>query len=246
MAPQNHRHFAQTTGANRYVLHTSSLLPDQQAHFSKFLAVEQHMRQNPDADWVLFVDCDAFFTDLDTSIPDLLATYLPEEVAFQASGGRSKTSSQKKNLVNFLVAEDTGGINTGVFLLRNVEWSHHFLYAVTQSVFSTAWDQSMIFMTAVNATLFGATVDKKTGAAGNDLLEKDFELPKEVLFLHQSRLNAFVPPASTDWQAYEWREGDLVKHFAGCPWQEKPCLGMMEDTVRYVEEKWGKLKENTS
>ena len=35
----------------------------------------------------------------------------------------------------------------------------------------------------------------------------------------QAQFNAFVPPASVDWMAYEWRPGDFVRHFAGCPWQ---------------------------
>ncbi len=37
----------------------------------------------------------------------------------------------------------------------------------------------------------------------------------QVVFVHQAVMNAFVPPASRDWFAYEWREGDLIKHFAG-------------------------------
>ena len=42
----------------------------------------------------------------------------------------------------------------------------------------------------------------------------------------QAHLNAFVPPASNDWSAHEWRRGDFVRHFAGCPWQEpRPFVG---------------------
>lgn len=36
----------------------------------------------------------------------------------------------------------------------------------------------------------------------------------------KAQFNAFVPPASVDWMAYEWRPGDFIRHFAGCPWQE--------------------------
>ena len=48
-------------------------------------------------DWVFFIDCDAFFTDLQTSLTDILATY-----------GVSESDGP-----HFLVAEDPGGINTG-------------------------------------------------------------------------------------------------------------------------------------
>lgn len=59
------------------------------------------------------------------------------------------------------------------------------------------------------------------GALDIDLAnEGDFLYPKEVRLIHQAQLNAFVPPASVDWMAHEWRPGDFVRHFAGCPWQE--------------------------
>ena len=48
-------------------------------------------------DWVFFIDCDAFFTAMSTSLADILATY-----------GASETAGP-----HFLVAEDPGGINTG-------------------------------------------------------------------------------------------------------------------------------------
>jgi hypothetical protein len=54
--------------------------------------------------------------------------------------------------------------------------------------------------------------------------------------MHQRHLNAFVPPASKDWQAYEWQPGDFIRHFAGCPWQERVCLDMMHQTLIYAEE----------
>ena len=94
--------------------------------------------------------------------------------------------------------------------------------------FTTAWDQSMFFMEIVNATVF---VD----------LEKDFELPPEVVFLHQAHFNAFVPPASKDWQAYEWQPGDYIRHFAGCPWQEKPCLDKMYETADFAKQPFLKI-----
>ena len=58
-------------------------------------------------DWIFFIDCDAFFTDFDTSIVDLLATHM------------ASMTSQAPGDMHFLVAEDPGGINTGVFLIRH-------------------------------------------------------------------------------------------------------------------------------
>ena len=84
---------------------------------------------------------------------------------------------------------------------------------------------------------------------------EDFSYPPEVRLVHQAHsfglpkmivltfrglgiselcgdaqkahFNAFVPPASVDWMAHEWRPSNFVRHFAGCPWQEQPCLQMM-------------------
>lgn len=57
-------------------------------------------------DWIFFIDCDAFFTDFSHSIGDLLATHA------------GPMEQQPAGEAQFLVAEDPGGINTGVFLIR--------------------------------------------------------------------------------------------------------------------------------
>eukprot|EP00392_Amoebophrya_sp_AT5.2_P017430 g17785.t1 len=282
MSPKNHQQYVDFKQLNGYFLHTRLLTPpDVEAHYSKFLAVQQHFEKNPHTDWVFFIDCDAFFTDYDTSVYDLLETFgalrsagknsAPESPAQErqqqrevraemilSSGGEAEEEDAKTLLgeaagapssssitslkkeegarrdatiengagkVNFIVAEDTGGINTGVFAIRNSVWSMEYLERVTRSPFTTAWDQSMFFMEVVNMTLWDYT--------------DDFRLPPEVVFVHQRHLNAFVPPASKDWQAYEWQRGDFARHFAGCPWQEVPCLNMMYETMEYVEEKFG-------
>ena len=66
--------------------------------------------QNFPKDWIFFIDCDAFFTDFSTSLGDLIATH-----------GASMASQRSAGAAQFLVAEDPGGINTGVFLIRNLD-----------------------------------------------------------------------------------------------------------------------------
>ena len=53
----------------------------------------------------------------------------------------------------------------------------------------------------------------------------------------QAHLNAFVPPASNDWSAHEWRPGDFVRHFAGCPWQD----GLISDRNQASSDVFGSL-----
>jgi len=217
----NHRAYTQRHGY-RYVVHTESALPDREAHYSKMYVVYQRLKgqephwahqstlpAGPPPDWIFFIDCDAFFTDFDTSIVDLLATHM------------APMTSQAPGDMHFLVAEDPGGINTGVFLIRNSPWSMDFLERVSSSNFMVAWDQSMFFWHMVR------------GAFDIDLTqEQDFLYPSEIRLVHQAQFNAFVPPASVDWMAYEWKPGDFVRHFAGCPWQEQPCLDMMLETAQ--------------
>jgi len=70
------------------------------------------------------------------------------------------------------------------------------------------------------------------------ILEGDFQLPPEVAFVHQAHINAFAPPASTDWHAYEWQPGDVVRHFAGCPYHERECHDMMVQTAEFTADRW--------
>ncbi len=112
---------------------------------------------------------------------------------------------------------------------------------VAESQFGIAWDQSMFFWELLRPSLLSLTsaADRDLAAAlGGRPLRSDFRLPPEVAFVHQAHLNAFVPPASRDWFAYEWQPGDFVRHFAGCPWQEKHCLGLMEETARLMGPPW--------
>ncbi|CAE7253570.1 MNN10 [Symbiodinium pilosum] len=210
----NHEAYAQRHGY-RYVVHRENALPDREAHYSKMYVVYQRLTgqrahwafdanrpEDAPPDWIFFIDCDAFFTDFETSVSDLINTYaqpVPGSVDF----------------AHFLVAEDPGGINTGVFMVRNSAWSLRFLERVASSTFTVAWDQSMFFWHMVRAAL--------------EMNLEDFSYPPEVRLVHQAHFNAFVPPASVDWMAHEWQPSNFVRHFAGCPWQEQPCLQMMMD-----------------
>ncbi|CAL1130510.1 unnamed protein product [Cladocopium goreaui] len=242
----NHRAYAQRHGY-RYVVHTESALPDREAHYSKmyvvyhrFLGQEPHwahqptMPAGPPPDWIFFIDCDAFFTDFSTSLGDLIATH-----------SAAMASQRDMGHAQFLVAEDPGGINTGVFLIRKSAWSMEFLERVSSSNFMVAWDQSMFFWHMIR------------GALDIDLdQEEDFLYPSEIRLVHQAQFNAFVPPASVDWMAYEWRPGDFVRHFAGCPWQdlrqihvgseEQLCLDMMLVAWQWTPMTCSRMVRNSS
>lgn len=92
----NHRAYTEAHGYH-YVLHTSLPLPDREAHYSKMLVIHEALRSPRAPDWVFFIDCDAFFTNMKVSIADVLATY-------GAVGPQGP---------HFLVAEDAGAAASG-------------------------------------------------------------------------------------------------------------------------------------
>merc|ERR1711974_252349 len=143
------------------------------------------LRSAESPDWVFFIDCDAFFTNFDVAITDILETY--------GSAGSSGP--------HFLVAEDPGGINTGTLLFRRSDWTLAFLERVAAGQLSIAWDQSLFFWELLRPGLLHLDLDSLFTQPPQ--APTDFRLPPEVALVHQAHLNAFVPPASRDWSAYE-------------------------------------------
>eukprot|EP00747_Dinoflagellata_sp_TGD_P221492 gnl/TRDRNA2_/TRDRNA2_93315_c0_seq2.p1 gnl/TRDRNA2_/TRDRNA2_93315_c0~~gnl/TRDRNA2_/TRDRNA2_93315_c0_seq2.p1 ORF type:complete len:428 (+),score=64.02 gnl/TRDRNA2_/TRDRNA2_93315_c0_seq2:63-1346(+) len=213
LSAPNHRAYASRHG-HRYVLHTELPRPELEPQYNKMALVAAALRAPDAPEWVFFVDCDAFFTNFEIGIGDILETY---------GAATAEPASP-----HFLVAEDPGGINTGVFLVKNSPWSLNFLARVESNVFRVAWDQSMFFWEILWPSLFDA----------NDLLKGDYRLPDKIAFVHQAHLNAFVPPASTDWHAYEWQSGDFICHFAGCPFQESECHAKMVQIAEFARQQW--------
>jgi len=206
----NHKAYAAKHG-HRYVLHERLPKPELEPQFNKINVVAEALGKPGTAQWILFIDCDAFFTNFSTSVADVFETY-----------GASSKKTQ------FLVAEDPGGINTGVFLIRNSAWSKEFLGRVDRNGFRMAWDQSMFLWEMLGPELFDE----------HDVFRGDFALKPEVVLVHQAHLNAFVPPASHDWQAYEWQRGDFICHFAGCPFREPECEMMIMQAAQSAADEW--------
>ncbi|CAL4984201.1 unnamed protein product [Urochloa decumbens] len=89
---------------NRDFLH-----PAMTSYWAKIPIVRAAMVAHPDAEWVWWVDSDAVFTDMDFSLP-LATRYAGKNLV--AYGWPDKIA--KKSWL---------GINNGVFLLRNCQWS---------------------------------------------------------------------------------------------------------------------------
>ncbi|KAL6842911.1 hypothetical protein ACP4OV_027224 [Aristida adscensionis] len=93
---------------NRAVLH-----PAMAGYWAKIPIVRAAMLAHPEAEWVWWVDEDAVFTDMDFSLP--LAKYASRN--FVLYGWPERFFKRKSWL----------GINAGVFLIRNCQWSLDFM-----------------------------------------------------------------------------------------------------------------------
>lgn len=95
-------------------------------HYWKIQQTLDTLEREDGPEWVLVIDCDAFFTNASIGVHDIAAAY------------GSPTSL-------FFVAEDSAGINTGVLLFRRHAWTISFLQRVLRTPYVHIWDQSQYF-----------------------------------------------------------------------------------------------------
>ncbi|KAF4708223.1 hypothetical protein FOZ63_013068, partial [Perkinsus olseni] len=64
----------------KYVLHSDLAegRENMEAHYSKMMVVLRALETSPTIEWLMFIDCDAFFTDFTTSLDALVDTFAPE------------------------------------------------------------------------------------------------------------------------------------------------------------------------
>ncbi|CAL4987651.1 unnamed protein product [Urochloa decumbens] len=98
------------------LLYNDALLePSMPAYWAKIPSVRSAMLAHPDAEWVWWVDADAVFTDMDFSLP--LDKYAAHNLVLY---GWPKEVYENRRWL---------GLNAGVFLIRNCQWSLDFLDA---------------------------------------------------------------------------------------------------------------------
>jgi len=94
-------------------------------HYWKIQQTLTALEREDGPEWVMVIDCDAFFTNASIEILDVARAYGPNAL--------------------FYMAEDPAGINTGVLLFRRHEWTRAFLRRVLRTPFTQIWDQSQYF-----------------------------------------------------------------------------------------------------
>ena len=88
-------------------------------------------------DWVMWIDCDAFFMDPERTIDSVVMAYagipglLPPPAQAHPEGASERIQKRFQEYaetdVEILLATDSTGINNGVWMLRVSDWSRDFL-----------------------------------------------------------------------------------------------------------------------
>merc|ERR1711879_351969 len=124
--------------------------------------------------------------------------------------------------VSLIVATDSTGINNGVWLIRNSQWSNEFL---------TRWWHSDILQgpgknhnCSDQSTMQHELLYKNSMAIDEiwDAVEGPIWVP-EVRVAAQEHLQSFHAATAMTVASREWQEGDFIKHHPGCHYYKLPC-----------------------
>ncbi|CAE7560466.1 MNN10, partial [Symbiodinium pilosum] len=191
-------------------------------------------QQSPRYDWVLWIDCDAFFMDPGRTIDSVINMYSANSTAASRLGPRQwgespEVSQLRQRLhpvaspeVSLVVATDSSGINNGVWLMKNTPWSHDFLVRWWHSDIlqgpganHNCSDQSTMQHQLLYAT--SMALDELWDAA-----EGPVWVP-EVRVAAQEHLQSFHAATAATVASREWQPGDFIKHHPGCHYYKAPC-----------------------
>jgi len=127
-----------------------------------------------------------------------------EQRAFEHTNNMTGTS------VDLMMTRDWNGINSGVFFLRNSDWSMDFLKRVDRGLTTQEcplnenwWEQRVMMC------LF----DEKLAAGSNWRGRDEFHV---MIFDDQRLFNSFGPPTDEGHPGASYKQGDFVVHFPNC------------------------------
>ncbi|KAF4703063.1 alpha-1,6-mannosyltransferase, partial [Perkinsus olseni] len=197
---------------------------NQHAHAwrNKIEAIQRRLQQGNGLDWVMWVDCDAFFMNPDETIEDFVERWATEED-------------------HLLISEDANMLNSAVFLLRNSDWSRALLNRVLSlldapSPFSYRDNQYHEQSPLQYLLLVPGILDLSSNSTG---------YAAGVRLVPQKSLNAY--PKETALRSSimvhdVYEEGDWIVSFNGCGslLDNPTCEGMLAEHHRVSMEKLSK------
>eukprot|EP00927_Polykrikos_kofoidii_P023644 TRINITY_DN21710_c0_g1_i1.p1 TRINITY_DN21710_c0_g1~~TRINITY_DN21710_c0_g1_i1.p1 ORF type:complete len:545 (-),score=81.26 TRINITY_DN21710_c0_g1_i1:137-1654(-) len=195
-------------------------------------------------DWVLWMDCDAFFMDPSRTIDSVIAAYVGNgtlatrgKLPADASGQlRQRFDSESSTAVSLILVVDSTGLNNGVWLMRNSPWSHKFL---------TDWWHSDILSGPGRAhncsdqsTMLHMLLYERAMHLDDawDAIEGPV-WPPEVRVAKQEDLQSFHDATAATALSRAWRDGDFIKHHPGCHYYKAPCQYLFQEAENTFQQK---------
>lgn len=171
-------------------------------YWNKISILEEAFKRHPDAEWVWWMDMDVIIMNMTFSICDhilskegLARNILLDHELNGAGGGVSTPASYKHDDINFIISENSGGVNLANFLMRRSDWSRWLLDLWTEPLYVF---QNWIF---------------PEQDAWKHMWQYHDSVRSHVAITNQHSMNAC--PESNALEAH-WQPGDNFVLFAGC------------------------------
>lgn len=197
--------------------------------WSKFIAIEKHMK---DLDYIVYMDLDIVIMNMDTKLEDIiLYSILHGEIddpfAYEVKPTEKSASimTQKSyDLPDIIMTNDRNGPNTGVFFIKNTDWSK---WLVTEAF---SWAKRMSHLTSEDGIRYPFEYEQRalhyllyTDVWSKRKLPmyKDYKSVREhFIYVPPCKMNVYnVPPffKVTKEARFEQQyvDGDFLIHFAG-------------------------------
>lgn len=198
-------------------------------------------------DWVLWMDCDAFFMEPTRTIDSIIQKYswnttpASQLPAFHGNESPDRASLRQRlhsrpPEVSLIVAVDSTGINNGVWLLRNSQWSHEFL---------TRWWHSNILQgpgkehnCSDQSTMQHELLQSRAMDLDDAWDEVEAPIwPLEVRIAAQEDLQSFHEGTAMTAMSRAWEHGDFIKHHPGCHYYLPPCKQLYHEALETFQKK---------
>jgi len=191
-------------------------------------------------EWVLWMDCDAFFMEPTRTIDSIIEMYSgnstpasrmhpydpKEDPALTEIRQHIHPSPPTK--VSLILAIDSTGVNNGVWLLRDSQWSHEFL--------TTWWHSDILDGPGRNhncsdqSTMLHVLLHDRVMRLDSALDAVEAPVwPPEVRVAAQEHLQSFHQATAETAQARAWEDGDFIKHHPGCHYYKLPCQYLYDE-----------------
>lgn len=218
----------------------------------------------PDYSWILWADCDAFFTDPERTIDSIIEMHIRPNLKSDSSHIANHTcvynnafgveaASCAQVATELLITVDSTGINNGVWLLHNSVWSNQFLSRWWNSnilqgrgVAHNCSDQSTMQHELLHRNMI-SQIENVVNMENAHPHSRDPRVwPPEVRTVPQEYLQSFHRATAQSVISREWEEGDFIKHHPGCHYYKKACQAMYLEAHNHFLTKLDLLLSQTS